>query len=117
MHKTIANSLKNVFSKQIEGNSRYLQFIILFGILFLFLQISDLTLTHYALKNPQIRELNPLYYQEWFIPFKLATVFLIMAMMYMIPASSRRLSENAMIGMLFMYVFINFNNIYYLFKV
>ncbi len=98
----------------IWGNSGYKRFIILFGILFSILQISDLTITRYALQNPENRELNPLYGEEWFVPFKLTMVFLIMTVMYRIPAPNRRLAKTAMLGMIYMYVFINMNNLYFL---
>ena len=84
----------------------------MFGILFTILQISDLTITHQALKNSEIKELNPLYGQIWFVPFKLTMVFLIMAVMYRIPAQNQGFAKKAMIGMIFMYVFINMNNLY-----
>lgn len=102
------------FDSLISGNSGYIRFIILFGILFTILQISDLTITYFALQNPQNKELNPLYNQEWFIPFKLTMVFLIMSIMYRMPASSRLLAKGTMIGMIYMYLFINFNNLYFL---
>lgn len=100
----------------ISGNSGYLRFIILFGILFTILQISDLAITHYALQNPQNKELNPLYDQVWFIPFKLTMVLLIMSVMHRIPSPNRRMAKGAMIGMIYMYLFINFNNLYFLFN-
>jgi hypothetical protein len=102
------------FDSLISGNSGYIRFIILFGILFTILQISDLTITYFALQNPQNKELNPLYNQEWFIPFKLTMVFLIMSIMHRIPASNRWLAKGTMIGMIYMYLFINFNNLYFL---
>ncbi len=98
----------------IAGKSGYIRFIILFGILFTILQITDLTITYFALQNPQNKELNPLYSKEWFIPFKLTMVLLIMAVMQRIPAPNRRLAKGAMIGMIYMYLFINFNNLYFL---
>lgn len=97
------------------GKSQYLKFIIVFGILFTILQISDLSITNQALKNPENRELNPLYSQEWFVPFKLTAVFLIMSVMYRIPNENRRLAKGAMIGIIYMYIFININNLYVLF--
>ena len=98
----------------IGGSSGYIRFIILFGILFTTLQISDLAITHFALQNPQNKELNPLYNEGWFVPFKLTMVFLIMFIMHRIPAPNRRLAKSAMIGMIYMYLFINFNNLYFL---
>lgn len=92
--------------------SEYYKFIIIFGIIFSILQVSDLTITQHALKNPENSELNPLYGQIWFVPFKLTMVFLIMAVMYRIPVPNQRFAKNAMIGMIFMYVFININNLY-----
>ncbi len=94
--------------------SRYIKFIIIFGAIFTILQISDLMLTQQALKNPGIRELNPLYGQDWFVPLKLTMVFLIMFTMSHIPEKSRKLAKNTMAGMIFMYVFINMNNLYFL---
>ncbi len=102
------------FKSLISGNSGYIRFIILFGILFTILQISDLTITYFALQNPQNQELNPLYNKEWFIPFKLTVVFLIMSVMHRIPAPNRRIAKGAMLGMIYMYLFINFNNLYFL---
>jgi len=94
--------------------TRYIKFIILFGAIFTALQISDLMLTHYALKNPEIKEVNPFYGQEWFVPLKLTMVFLIMYTMSRIPENSHRLAKNTMAGLIFMYVFINLNNLYFL---
>ena len=94
--------------------SRYLRFIIAFGILFTMLQISDLMLTDNALKNPENREVNPLYGQDWFVPVKLTMVLLIMYTMYRMPENSRRMAKNAMAGMIFIYLFININNLYFL---
>ncbi|PWB53668.1 MAG: hypothetical protein C3F06_06010 [Candidatus Methanoperedenaceae archaeon] len=98
----------------IGGKSGYIRFIILFGILFTILQITDLTITYFALQNPQNKELNPLYSKEWFIPFKLTMVLLIMSVMQRIPAPNRKLAKVAMVGMIYMYLFINFNNLYFL---
>ena len=97
-----------------HDRSRYIKFIILFGLIFTFLQISDLILTYYALKNPDIKEVNPFYGQDWFVPVKLTMVFLIMYTMYHIPENSHRLAKNTMAGLIFMYVFINLNNLYFL---
>jgi len=102
------------FKSLISGNSGYIRFIILFGILFTILQISDLTITYFALQNPQNQELNPLYDEEWFVPFKLTMVFLIMLVMHRIPASNRRIAKGVMLGLIYMYLFINFNNLYFL---
>jgi hypothetical protein len=104
----------NEFNSIHSGRSRYLKFIIIFGAIFTILQISDLMLTQQALKNPGIRELNPLYGQDWFVPLKLTMVFLIMLTMSYIPEKSRKLAKNTMAGMIFMYVFINMNNLYLL---
>ena len=100
----------------IKYKSNYFKFIIVFGILFTILQISDLTITQHALKNPENRELNPLYGQEWFVPFKLTMVLLIMTVMYRIPDQNRKLAKGAMVGMIYMYIFININNLYFLLK-
>ncbi len=117
------NVLKNDWISAVRGymfdaghidRSRYIKFIILFGIIFTLLQISDLVLTHYALKNPEIKELNPYYSQDWFIPVKLTMVFLIMYTMSRIPENSHRLAKNTMAGLIFMYLFINLNNLYFL---
>ncbi len=97
-----------------SDHSGYLRFIIVFGILFTILQILDLMLTNNALKNPEIREVNPLYGQDWFVPVKLTMVLLIMYTMYQMPENSRRLAKNAMAGMIFIYLFINMNNLYFL---
>lgn len=93
---------------------KYIKFIILFGAIFTVLQVSDLMLTQHALKNPEIRELNPFYGQDWFVPLKLTMVLLIMYIMYHIPENSHRLAKNAMAGMIFIYLFINMNNLYFL---
>ncbi len=95
-------------------SNRYIKFIIIFGAIFTILQISDIILTQHALKNPEIKELNPLYGQDWFVPLKLTMVLLIMYTMSHIPENSHRLAKNAMAGMIFMYVFINMNNLYFL---
>jgi len=104
----------NEFNTSHPGRSRYIKFIIIFGAIFTILQISDIILTQHALKNPEIRELNPLYSQDWFVPIKLTMVLLIMHTMSHIPEKSHRLAKNAMSGMIFMYVFINLNNLYLL---
>ncbi len=93
---------------------KYLKFIIIFGVIFTALQISDLVLTKHALKNPEIRELNPLYSLDWFVPVKLTMVLLIMYIMYHIPENNHSLAKNAMAGMIFIYVFINMNNLYFM---
>ena len=102
------------FNSDHPGRSRYIQFIIIFGVIFTILQISDLMLTQHALKNPEIRELNPLYGQDWFVPLKFTMVFLIMYTMSHIPEKSYTLAKNTMAGIIFMYVFINMNNLYFL---
>jgi hypothetical protein len=71
-------------------------------------------LTHYALKNPEIKEVNPFYGQDWFVPVKLTMGFLIMYTMSRIPENSHRLAKNTMAGLIFMYLFINLNNLYFL---
>jgi len=96
-----------------NSRSRYIKFILLFGAIFTILQISDLILTHQGLKNPQNKELNPLYSMDWFVPVKLTMVFLIMYTMSHIPENSHGLAKNTMTGMIFMYVFINLNNLYF----
>src|SRR3990172_1690476 len=87
--KDIGNIKKYKFLYKLKtfigGNAGYIRFIILFGILFTILQISDLAITHFALQNPQNKELNPLYNEEWFVPFKLTMVLLIMSVMHRIP--------------------------------
>ncbi|MDP3104678.1 MAG: DUF5658 family protein [Candidatus Methanoperedens sp.] len=97
-----------------SSRSRYVEFIVLFGAIFTILQISDLMLTHQGLKNPEVKELNPFYSQEWFIPVKLTMVLLIMYTMSHMPENSHRLAKNTMAMMIFMYVFINLNNLYFL---
>jgi len=108
--------IKSILQSMVSWKSEYYKFIIMFGILFTILQISDLTTTHQALKNSDIKELNPLYGKIWFVPFKLTMVFFIMIGMYHIPEQNRRLAKKAMIGMIFMYVFINLNNLYFVIK-
>jgi len=93
---------------------KYINFIIIFGILFTILQISDLILTQFALRNPELQEINPFYGQEWFVPVKMTMVLLIMYTMSYIPENSRKFAENVMVGMIFFYVFINLNNLYFL---
>jgi len=110
------DDIKSILRSLVYWKSEYYKFIIMFGILFTILQISDLTFTHHALKNPEIRELNPLYGQIWFVPLKLTMVFLIMAVMHRIPSQNRKFAKKAMIGMIFMYVFINMNNLYIIMK-
>jgi uncharacterized BrkB/YihY/UPF0761 family membrane protein len=119
MLKTKENEIfgaKSILQSLVSWKSEYYKFIIIFGILFTILQIADLTVTQHALKNSENRELNPLYDQIWFVPFKLSMVFLIMAVMYRIPAPNQRFAKKAMIGMIFMYVFINMNNLYIVMK-
>ncbi len=119
----IMNVLKNNWINSVWGHNlnashidrtKYIKFIILFGVIFTLLQISDLILTHLALKNPEIKELNPLYGKDWFVPVKLTMVFLIMFTMSHIPENSHRFAKNTMAGLIFMYVFINLNNLYFL---
>jgi hypothetical protein len=117
------NVLKNEWINVVRGymfdaghsnRTTYIKFIILFGVIFSLLQVSDLILTHYALKNPEIKEVNPFYGQDWFVPLKLTMVFLIMYTMSRIPENSHRMAKNTMAGLIFMYVFINLNNLYFL---
>ncbi|MCX9083312.1 MAG: DUF5658 family protein [Candidatus Methanoperedens sp.] len=107
------NSDKSLISTLVGWKSEYYKFILVFGLLFLVLQISDIVITEYALKNPENKELNPLYDQIWFVPFKLTMVFLIMAVMYTIPPPNQNFAKKAMLGMIFMYIFININNLYF----
>jgi hypothetical protein len=104
----------NEFNTSHSGRLRYIKFIIIFGIIFTILQISDLVLTQHALKNPEITELNPFYVQDWFVPLKLTMVLLIMYTMSHIPEKNHKLAKNTMAGLIFMYVFINLNNLYFL---
>ena len=104
------------FNSSHRGRSRYIIFIIIFGAIFTILQISDLMLTQHALKNPEIRELNPLYGQDWFVPLKLTMVLFIMYTMSLIPEKSHTLAKNTMTGIILMYLFINMNNLYFLFS-
>lgn len=99
-----------------QGKGGYIRFILLFGVLFSILQVTDLTITYFALQNPQNQELNPFYNEEWFIPFKLTMVLIIMPVMHSIPKPNRMLAKGAMVGMIYMYLFINFNNLYFLFN-
>jgi len=108
--------VKSLIGSLVTWKSEYYKFILVFGLLFLILQIADLTITQHALKNPDNKELNPLYNQIWFVPFKLTMVFLIMAVMSRIPVPNRRFAKQAMIGMIYMYVFININNLYFALK-
>jgi uncharacterized BrkB/YihY/UPF0761 family membrane protein len=110
------HGVKSFIQSGVSWESEYYKFILVFGLLFMILQISDLTITQHALKNPDNKELNPLYDQIWFAPFKLTMVFLIMAVMYRIPAQNRRFAKKAMLGMIFMYVFINMNNLYFVMR-
>jgi hypothetical protein len=100
-----------------ENQSNYLKYVLLFGIVFTALQVSDLTLTQHSLKNPNIRELNPLYDQGWFVPFKLTMVFLIMGTMYRQPDRNQGIAKKAMSGIIIMYLFINLNNLYFVLSV
>jgi hypothetical protein len=109
-------NVKSILKSLVGWRSEYYIFIIKFGILFTILQVSDLTVTYHALVNPENKELNPFYDQFWFVPFKLTMVFLIMAVMYRIPAPNQRFAKTAMVGMIFMYVFININNLYFVLK-
>ncbi|MCZ7355919.1 MAG: DUF5658 family protein [Candidatus Methanoperedens sp.] len=102
---------------QSENQSNYLKYVLLFGIVFTALQVSDLTLTQHSLKNPNIRELNPLYDQDWFVPFKLTMVFLIMGTMYRQPGRNQGIAKKAMSGIIIMYLFINLNNLYFVLSV
>lgn len=103
-------------NKRKVSNSRYSNYIFLFGIVFTALQISDLTLTKHALKDPELIEINPLYGQDWFIPFKLTMVFLVMITMYRQPVHTRGFAIKAMSGMIIIYVLINLNNLYFILK-
>jgi hypothetical protein len=98
---------------QSDNKSKYLKYVLLFGIVFTILQIFDLTLTQHGLKNPQIRELNPLYTQDWFVPFKLTMVLLIMGTMYRQPDRNQGIAKKAMSGIIVMYLLINLNNLYF----
>lgn len=107
---------RSILRSLVGWKLEYYNFILMFGILFTILQISDLTTTNHALMNPENKELNPLYDHKWFVPFKLTMVFLIMAVMHRIPAPNRRFAKKAMIGMICMYLFINMNNLYFVMK-
>ncbi len=96
-----------------DDKSRYLKYILVFGMIFTILQISDLALTRHVLGNPGIGELNPLYSRDWFVPFKLTMVILLMGGMYFQPVHNRRIAKNAMMLVLIMYVLINLNNLYF----
>lgn len=104
--------IKSILQSVDRWTSEYYKYIIVFGILFLILQISDLTTTLQALKNSEIKELNPFYDQIWFVPFKLTAVFFIMIGMYYIPEHNRSIAKKEMLGMIYMYVIINLNNLY-----
>lgn len=108
--------IKHIIKYIVRWKYDYSKFIIMFGILFTILQILDLTITQHALKNPENTELNPFYDRTWFIPFKLTMVFLIMTVMYRIPSPNQNFAKKAMVGMIFMYVFININNLYFVLK-
>ncbi len=96
-----------------DDKSGYMKYILAFGIIFTILQVSDLVLTDFALKSPGIRELNPLYSMDLFIPFKLTMVFLIMYIMYRQPARNREFARSAMSGIIAIYLLINLNNLYF----
>jgi hypothetical protein len=100
-----------------EDQLNYLKYVLLFGIVFTVLQVSDLTLTQHGLKNPNVRELNPLYDQDWFVPFKLSMVFLIMGTMYRQPDRNQGIAKKAMSAIIIMYLFINLNNLYFVLSV
>ena len=97
----------------ISGRSQYLNFIIVFGILFTILQFLDLVTTFLALEKKYVRELNPLFEHDLFIPLKFLMVFFIMFMMYKIPAPNQMLAKSTMIFLIYLYIFININNLYY----
>ncbi len=90
-----------------------MKYILMFGVVFTILQISDMVLTQYALRNPGIRELNPFYTHDYFIPFKLTVVLLIMITMYRQPVQNQVLAKKTMLWIIFMYVLINLNNLYF----
>ncbi len=98
-----------------SSRSGYLYFVILFGILFTILQILDIITTIFALENEYVKEANPLFGHEWFIPLKFTMIFLIMFIMSRIPDQNQTLAKNTMIGIIYMYVVINVNNLYYIF--
>jgi len=95
--------------------SEYLSFILVFGLLFTILQLLDLITTFYALKTKSVRELNPLFEHDLFIPFKFIMVFFIMFVMFKIPAKDQMLAKGTMIFLIYLYIVININNLYYLF--
>ena len=88
--------------------------IALFSVAFFVLQVMDLVLTKEALKDPRIRELNPLYSLAWFIPLKLSMVIIIAPMTYMYGRHYPGLAYSAMALMLIMYILIVANNAYWL---
>ncbi len=90
-----------------------MKYILMFGVVFTILQISDMVLTQYALRNTGIRELNPFYTHDYFIPFKLTVVLLIMITMYRQPVQNQVLAKKTMLWIIFMYVLINLNNLYF----
>lgn len=97
----------------ISEKSQYLNFIMVFGILFTILQLLDLITTFFALENKYARELNPLFEHDLFIPFKFLMVFFIMFVMFKIPARDQMLAKGTMIFLISIYIFININNLYY----
>jgi hypothetical protein len=60
------------------------KYYLYFFIVFESMQIIDLILTHFALMNPLIQELNPFYNEVWFISLKLLIPILITLCMYYI---------------------------------
>jgi hypothetical protein len=111
-HKIVKLTSKMNF---ITEKSEYLNFIMVFGILFTILQLLDLIITFYALKTKYVRELNPLFDHDLFIPFKFLMVFFIMFVMFKIPSHDQMLAKGTMIFLIYMYIFININNLYYVF--
>lgn len=111
IHKITEITSKMTF---IYEKSQYLNFIMVFGILFTILQLLDLITTFYALKTKYVSELNPLFEHDLFIPFKFLMVFLIMFVMYKIPVHDQMFAKGTMIFLIYFYIFININNLYYL---
>ncbi len=95
--------------------SEYLSFIMVFGLLFTILQLLDLITTFLALENKYVRELNPFFEYDFFIPFKFSMVFFIMFVMFNIPVRDQMLAKGTMMFLIYLYIFININNIYYVF--
>jgi hypothetical protein len=84
--------------------------ILLFSIIFLILQATDLILTQEALNNPGIRELNPFYKHPGFIIIKMGLILIIAPLLYYCNKKNYSIAKTTMRFEIGLYSVICLNN-------